>query len=430
MSEYQLMDNSSLIKKFFGTAGIKLFASGLSMLLGIILARLLEPENYGVYGYIVSLITLLCLPAIAGLPNFLVREVAKYEQSGDYPHLRGILNWSTSYIVFVTVCTSLLAIILIRLDVIDGKVSGHMVAALVAIPFKGLVTQLSSVLNGFGKAVWAQVPLGLISPLVMICVVLIFMAVGENVTVDIVIISLSSSYILSFLISFCMLIYFKPKGLALTKSKYKTKEWHKSLLPFSFIAIISTMNNELATVFLGIFGEIESVAYFRVSMQAISLVSISLLSVNAVTMPLMAKLNITSDLSSLQSIATKSVRLSCLISYPILITLAFFGDSIIEILFGSSYSVAYGSLIILVVGQLVNVTCGSVGSILSMINKEGVVLKSMFITLIITISLLVMLVPIFQDVGAAIAVSMGLIIWNVMMSYELYRLTKIKSWLK
>jgi O-antigen/teichoic acid export membrane protein len=43
----------------------------------VLLARMLGAEGYGIYAYAFALVTLLAMPAKAGLPQLVVRETAR-----------------------------------------------------------------------------------------------------------------------------------------------------------------------------------------------------------------------------------------------------------------------------------------------------------------------------------------------------------------
>ncbi|WP_272159105.1 polysaccharide biosynthesis C-terminal domain-containing protein, partial [Vibrio algivorus] len=86
-------------------------------------------------------------------------------------------------------------------------------------------------------------------------------------------------------------------------------------------------------------------------------------------------------------------------------------------------------LTILCIGQVVNVCMGSVGLVLNMTGNERASLKAQGITLVITTTLLCTLVPFYQEIGAAVAISIGLVSWNIIMAFDVYRLTGLKTWL-
>ena len=91
----------SLIKAFSGSALVKVFSLGLGFLLTLVLARVLSPAGYGVYSFILALITLLAIPAQMGVPEVVVRETAKFHASENWQTLNGLWRWSL-LAVFIT----------------------------------------------------------------------------------------------------------------------------------------------------------------------------------------------------------------------------------------------------------------------------------------------------------------------------------------
>ncbi|MEZ9006728.1 polysaccharide biosynthesis C-terminal domain-containing protein [Vibrio sp. 10N.247.311.59] len=62
--------------------------------------------------------------------------------------------------------------------------------------------------------------------------------------------------------------------------------------------------------------------------------------------------------------------------------------------------------------------------------NERSTLRAQLITLALTVVLLLTLIPLFQATGAAIAVSVGLVCWSVIMAFDVYRLTGLKTWIR
>ena len=69
-----------------------------------------------------------------------------------------------------------------------------------------------------------------------------------------------------------------------------------------------------------------------------------------------------------------------------------------------------------IVGQLFNVAMGSVGIILSMTNHEKIALTGHLAGLATLVTLALILIPIYQQIGAAIAVSSSLLVWNIVLA--------------
>ena len=69
---------STSIKIFFGLGGQKVFSLLAALVISIVLARVLGPEDYGLYVFVSAFIPLAALPISGGLPQLLTREVAKH----------------------------------------------------------------------------------------------------------------------------------------------------------------------------------------------------------------------------------------------------------------------------------------------------------------------------------------------------------------
>lgn len=415
-----------LVKQFLGTAGIQLLSRVIAVLLGVIYARFLGPDQYGLYGYALSVLALLTLPVTAGLPNFIIREVANFQLEKKCCYLAGIINWSRYY-VLITSSISMLALgFLLYIDIFEVYVSTLLMFAVFLIPFRGLLTQQSAILNGLRMPIFAQIPVQILSPLLILLTLSFFIFNQYEITgVLLIKISIITS-IMACLLSGYFLKRIINNNSKKEKPQYAVKKWHKSLKPFTLMAIVGSLNSELSTIFLGWLDTTESVAFFKVAMQGTLLITLGLSSINSVIMPQVARLYKQGDLIQTQLLLTKSVRLSCLISLPVILVLVLFGDLLIEILFGKAYLPAYPLLVILCVGQAVNVIMGSVGLVLNMTNNEKYTLRTLAITLCILTILLVVLIPLYSGVGAAISVSIGMIIWNVLMTLDMRRLTGLR----
>lgn len=419
----------SLLKLFIGTASVNLFARGLAVITGVIYARFLGAEEYGLYSYVMSILVLLTLPVIAGLPFLIVREVANFQLEEKWQYLLGIISWSRWYVLIISFITIAISILAIYYDLFKPSVASLLIIALVMIPFRGLLTQQGAILNGFRKPVLAQIPSQVLAPLITLGLLYFLVFNKSELTGEVLIkISIVASLLAFFLSAWYLNKIIKQES-KIEKPKYLIKQWHVSLTPFTLMVIVGTLNTELASVFLGWLDTTESVAFFKVAMQGVMLIALGLNSINSIIMPQVARFYKQGDLKLTQQLLTKSVRLSCLVSLPIILVLIYFGQFAIDVLFGEEYLPAYPLLVILCLGQAVNVLMGSVGLVLNMTNNEKYSLRALLISLFISVLLLLVLIPIYSAMGAAVAVSAGLIIWNILLAIDVYRLTGMKTYL-
>ena len=419
---------NSLVNRFLGVAGLQVISKGLVAVSGVIFARYLGPVEYGRYAYVMSIVVIAGLPVVAGLPNLLVREVANYHLVEKWGMLSGVIRWSRWHILKLSSLIVGLMILGFYCGIFDSDVMELLWIAIWLIPLRGLLTQQGAILNGLRRPLLSLLPMQILSPIIVITLVclLIFLGVDYK-SKDIILITIVASFF-SFLLSLILLSLVNKKEIKKSNAQYDKKSWYASLFPLALVVIITTFNTELAVFFLGWLGGSESVAFFKVAMQATVLISLSLSSVNTVIMPNVARYFKQGDKEKTQELLTKSVRLSVFVSVPIILLLLFFGDYLINLLFGAEYVEAYSILVVLCVGQFVNIFMGSVGAVLYMTHNEKKALKSLFIALVINIVLLVLLIPSYLETGAAIATSSSMIIWNILMAKEVKILTGFKTW--
>jgi O-antigen/teichoic acid export membrane protein len=124
---------------------------------------------------------------------------------------------------------------------------------------------------------------------------------------------------------------------------------------------------------------------------------------------------------------TKSSRGMLLITLPVVLVLVLFGEVIIRLAFGAAYEKAYVPLVILCVGQLVNASIGSVRSILNMTGNEHDTTRVLVIGAIVNLLLNFTLTPVWGMNGAAMATTVTLILWNVLMWRSVRTRTGLES---
>ena len=98
--------------------------------------------------------------------------------------------------------------------------------------------------------------------------------------------------------------------------------------------------------------------------------------------------------------------------------------------FGTEFLIAKNTLLILLIGQIVNAMSGSVGFILQMTGREKVYQNILLLTLVINITLNIILIPKFGIEGAAIASAFSLLLWNLCSVFYIYRKYNVLTFFK
>ncbi len=194
--------------------------------------------------------------------------------------------------------------------------------------------------------------------------------------------------------------------------KMPSKQLLAFSLPMFLVISLNVFSKQINTLLLGVLGTIDDVGIFDVAMKIAMLTAIPLSAVNSIAAPKLSESYAVNDLSGLRKTALASSKFTLLASTPILLICLLFPAHILQI-FGDDF-VANGilPLRIIVIAQFINAAAGPVAYVLQMTENHKLVGRIMLFSTIVCISINCLLIPIFGILGAAIAYSVSLIIWN------------------
>ena len=195
--------------------------------------------------------------------------------------------------------------------------------------------------------------------------------------------------------------------------KMPTKQLLAFSLPMFLVISLNVFSKQINTLLLGILGTINDVGVFDVAMKVAVLTAIPLSAVNAIAAPKLSESFATKDFLGLRQTALQSSKFTLLASTPILLVCLLFPAFILQF-FGDEF-VIHGvlALRIIVLAQFINAAAGPVAYVLQMTNNHQIVGRIMLFSTFVCIGINCLLIPIYGVIGAAIAYSTSLIIWNV-----------------
>jgi len=199
-------------------------------------------------------------------------------------------------------------------------------------------------------------------------------------------------------------------------------------LPMSVSSISFLIMQSIDVIFIGKFLEIRFAAYYAVAVKLTLMIALALSSVNAVYASKISELFALNDITSLKQHLKKASRLIFIITTPAILVLVLFSKTLLGY-FGIEYQMASTALVILLVGQVFNALCGSVGMYMDMTGKQKIFQKIIVIALVVNIVLNWVLIPKYGMIGAAFATALSTILWNVFGAAYLLKVNKIKTFL-
>jgi len=407
-----------------GSVALRVANAAFALAASILLARLLGPEGYGVYAFAFSIVMLLALPAQAGLPTLVVREVARYEVDGRWRLIRGLLRRSNQAVGLLAAVIGLggLAILMSAGRAYGGDLPSTLLWALILLPIMALGNLRGAALRGLRRVVQGQLPEYVIRPgLFVSCLLIVGLldlvrpeTVMEMSPARAMAIHAAAAFC-AYLVGIALLRRGLPAPVRKGRPDYRTAAWLKTLLPLTLLAGMEMINNQVDVVLLGFLRTAGEVGIYRVAWQVSLPVVFTLTAVNLVVAPHFARAWQNADKQRLQRLATWSARVAASLAIPAAAVLIGFGTPLLGFVFGREFAAGGAALTILCIGQLCNAAAGSVGTILNMTGHERDTMLGIGIAAVTNVTLNLLLIPPFGIVGAATATTVSMVLWNLIL---------------
>ena len=396
----------------------------------LLMTHWLGAEGLGVYNYAISWIVLVVIFVKFGFEEFLIRETAARQATDDHETVHRLWNFARLFVIGGSmVAIAIFLIVISRVEFENITLRNTLLIGLAMIPLLSLLGLYRGVFRANKRIINSQLPEFVIRPIVLMssfASLLLLNVVG----------SASIAIMVNVLATLCALLFCfwtaknnkqEPSVQPATETKHTTaphsiKSWLLGAMPFVLIAGIHIINQRTDRLMLGSLLDMESVGLYSVAMQMALVVNFTLLGINQAVAPLVAERYEADRHHELQSILIRATTYATAGSLLIVLGLACLGGWVLPI-FGPEFTASYYPLLILAAGQLINVAAGPVGELLTMSRKVHIVGIGVGISAVANIVLNLWLIPIYGIIGAAIATSVSMAVWNlVLVAFAKYQL--------
>lgn len=417
----------TLVRGATGTFGLKIAGTGLLFLISVLLARALGPSGYGTYNYALSWITVLSVPAVLGLGTLHIREMSAYKTQEKWELMAGLLQWShravwTTSLGLAVLTAGVVWMLQSQFDI--GSVPTFWVA-LLTLPLVAVMRLKQSAVQGLNKVVRGQMPETLLFPLVFVAMLggAYFLpdvtltppsAMGLNVVATGLGLGASTYYLRSSL----------PEPVRTVRPRYEKKTWLRSALILLFTSSVHIINSRTDILMLGTLATPDAVGIYSAAARGAGLVAFVMVPINRALGPVISRLHAGGEMKRLQGLVTKSARILLLLSLPIALGFITMGYWFL-LIYGSEFTQGSVALAILSIGQLINVSMGSVTLLLNMTGHERDVAIGVGISAVLNIILNAVLIPKWGIEGAATATATSTTFWNVLLTVRIVKLIGI-----
>lgn len=412
-----------------GTFILRIFYLASGFITTLLLTRWIGAEGLGVYNFVISWVVLVAIFVKFGLEDYLVRETAAAHGRNDPETARRLWNFSRGFILVASlVAAGCFYGLLQWMDFENPDLWPAFMIGVAMIPLLSLIAIYRGRFRANKQIVKSQIPEYLIRPiLLMVSIGLLLWLATPGRPVIALLINVAATFIA---MTFCMLAAFSknshpaddaqsnltstPAENAFPGYRKASVPWLIGAFPFVVIAGISIINQRTDRLMLGALQDMESVGLYSVAVQMAMVVNFTLIGLNQAIAPLVAERHDSNRSEELQKTLLHATNIATVGSLLIVAALIVLGPIVLAV-FGPEFSASYVPMIILAIGQLLNVASGPVGTVLSMSRRERFVGIGLSISVVCNILMNFFLIPIYGVSGAAIATAVSVGIWNLLL---------------
>lgn len=415
--------------------GLQSLGVALGMALQLLLARALGVDAFGRYAYAVSLLGMLHVVAKLGLDNASWRYIAEYRATGRWPLLSGFVRASR---LAATGASLLIGGIGAACVALSG---GYLSPELRGVLFVACLTLPPYVVNQLQIAqlvAWRCPAAGYAPPLVarpllvaaFVGGLLLWRGQGPGSLTAAEVMGLSlTAFLITVGVSHALWMALTPKRARRAPRDYRLWEWASASAAMWGTSCLGLAGENLDVLLVGLFCGTTQAGIYAMASRLARLVNLGLMSASAATIPLAAELLAANRRDEVQRVARHSAMGLAAFTIPIVALLVTGGRWLLGLL-GPEFAEGYAVLVILSVGQLVNALTGACGQLLNAGGQQGLVFRMNLVASAVNAALLLALTPTLGMTGAALAGSLTMIVWNLVLARESRRRLGIDSTLR
>ena len=408
-----------LSKAVIGSAGVWFVGMAVTFLVGVQLARYLGPAGYGVYGTFMAIAAILIVFAQMGLPQLITREVSGKMAKGDFSGTKGALVWFPLGVLAASLVMMLVGFIgfVVWRGGFDAGLTGGFIAALAIVPLFALTNVFASALRGFHRVVRAQLFEVVLRPLLFAVFLLaaFFFAGSMDASRALMLHAAAAAVVL--VVCVALLLRVLPRQVQSASPTLYLRDWISSATSMTGTDIVRSIDSQYGVLLLGFLVTVQDVGIFRVAAASAAFIALPGTIIAMVILPYVAKFHAQRQKKMLQKLAAVSA-LAAFAGTAILIGIFyFFGQALIETIFGHSFVSAWPPLMIISLAFAIQAYFGQTAVILNMSGEEKTLTVAFATALVISVFVAVLLIPYFGVIGLAAAMVVSetirsLIMWR------------------
>lgn len=404
-----------------GTLGLRLTALGLTFTWTLLLARLLGAQEYGMFAWSFAWATLLQLASVSGMDQLLARDVSTYRTHNELASIRGLLHRVPIIVFTNSIVVSIIAAIVALVTMDDGPLRATFLLALVLVPPLALTTVRQGAMQGLGRVAIGRVPDDVLRQLAFVLLIVLASSIlGANFSALWSVGLEICAAIIAFVAGTVLLLRSLPALLHTITPVYDTRAWLTAAFPLWLVGGFSILLVQVDLVMVGMLRPSSDAGLYSVAARVASVVGLVEFAVNATFAPIVASLIAASKFDQLRRAASKVTAGGFVLTLVMGIAI-YVGARPIMGLFGPSFVQGALVLRLLCISYILSATTGLNGTLLMMSRHGRETAWGTAGALIVNVVLNIVLIPPYGPLGAAYAWIVTVIVWNVLLVWQVQR---------
>ena len=430
-NEESYLDES--LRKIAKGAGVSFIGAFIGMGLGylsrMIIARWLGASDYGLIALGYAALMIGATLSLVGLPVGIQRFVSFYKGKGDKGRIKGTILGALKISFPLSLVFAILFFFYADWISIHVFHSHELIPVLrifaIAIPFLVLADNIIHATIGFQDVKYRVYVTDLFQNIFKLGAIVALLALGFGV------IGAAWGWALAIILTPFLAFYFlEKKVFPILNTKVKAISIDKELLSFSwpliFTMVASMMMGWMDTLMLGYFLTASAVGIYNVALPTARLLTVAVKSIGVLFIPVASELYARNRKDELKSIYKVVTKWTLLIALPGFLLMALFSESIIRILFGAEYVGGATALSILAFAFFISSVLGPANYVLQTYGRTRIIMNGYFIGAGVNFVLNLLLIPIYDIRGAAIATGFSFSLVNIIYLFSVWQIGKIQ----
>lgn len=405
--------------KYIQSISIRVVGGAFSFLASVFLARLLGPEEYGKYGILLAMATVLAIPFSTGLSRAITKETAEARVTGDPGRIPQILKKGTQLFLAMLIPLAALAAILFYLDVtVAGTASGIIIAAILAPLFAADANRVGA-MQGLGSAIGSQIPDQIIRPIAIVGLVLLILGISGSADAAVGAFAYSAASLFALALGGIMLRRLLSVHLDGSEATTSMKWSHFAPLvaTMSILGGSKVLTASIDMLVLNWLGDLSGAGHYKVALAGLAVASMGMTAIQAVLYTRIAGSIPAGDTARTLRTIDGAIGWQVLITAIMVVLIVTIGRPVITLLYGADYLDAWPILLILSCGYLVASIFGPSEEILMLRGRQLLAASVILVAVVLVVGIAAVLGPDLGAVGVAIAATVGTVFRAIVLMF-------------